>query len=138
MCPKCLGKGYYYDIGFNKAGEAVLCSGTIKLQQEMLKIINDIYKDNVFFPNWGSELHNLIGTKLSKTPGLKAKWMVVQCLDYLRTLQLTANEQFGNMTTDEVLQGIESIEITNLGVGYDIDCTITNMSNEILGQTILL
>lgn len=138
LCPKCGGKGYYYDIFFDQAGKPQLTTGSIKLQQEMLKMINDIKGDNVFFPRWGSELHNLVGQKITKTPGIKAKWMVVQCLEYLRTLQLVANKQFENLTDDEILLGIEQINLTNFVTGYNIDVTISNISNEILEQSILL
>ena len=137
-CPKCGGKGYYYDISYDLQGQAKLVTGTIKLQQEMLKIINDVRGNNLFFLRWGSELHDSIGTKRDKLTGSKLQVMVRMSLEYLRHLQLSQQEEYGNMTNDEVLLGVESIDIKDYVVGYDIDVTIKNTSNEILNQAILL
>jgi hypothetical protein len=137
-CPKCLGKGYYYDIAFDKAGQAVLATGSIKLQQEMLKIINDVKGDNPFFERWGSELHDLIGQKSTKLTSPKLQLMIRTSLEYLRFLQCEESDTYNNMTMDEILLGVESIKVDNYYVGYDVSVVIKNTSNEILEQTILL
>ncbi len=137
-CPKCRGKGYYYDIDYDLQGKAKLITGTLKLQQECLKIINDVKGDNPFFLRWGSELHDLIGTKQDKLTNSKLQMMVIMALDYLRHVQLEQQETYQNMSTDEILLGVESVQSKNYVVGYDIDVTLKNASNEILNQSILL
>ena len=67
-CPLCRGKSYYKDIAFDNSGKAVLCTGEIKLQQEVLKIMDDPKGGNKFHPNWGDELianhsHAYLGSK---------------------------------------------------------------------------
>ena len=137
-CPKCGGKGYYYDITYDLQGHANLITGTMKLQQEMLKIINDVKGNNPFYLRWGCELHGLIGTKQDKLTGSKLQLMVRMSLEYLRHLQLAQQEEYKNMSNDEILLGVESMDVKNYLVGYDIDVTIKNTSNEILNQSILL
>lgn len=137
-CPKCLGNGYYYDIAFDNSGQAVLATGTIKLQQEMLKIINDVKGNNLFFPRWGSELHGFIGQKATKLDNAKMQLMITTSLEYLRFLQCEESDTYRNMSTDEILLGVESMNIVNYVVGYDVSVTIKNNSNSILTQTILL
>ena len=137
-CPKCGGKGYYYDITYDLQGHANLITGTMKLQQEMLKIINDVKGNNPFYLRWGCELHGLIGTKQDKLTGSKLQLMVRMSLEYVRHLQLAQQEEYKNMSNDEILLGVESMDVKNYLVGYDIDVTIKNTSNEILNQSILL
>ena len=137
-CPKCRGNGYYYDIFYDASGAAILVTGTIKLQQEMLKIINDIKGNNIFFPMWGSELHGWIGQKGSKLTQNKLQLMIRLSLDYLRALQYEQQEAYNNMTNDEILLGVESMDIIDYMVGYDVSVTIKNMSDEIIGDTIYL
>lgn len=138
LCPKCLGKGYYYDIHFDESGQAVLATGTIKLQQEMLKIINDVKGDNLFYTKFGSEIHDFVGQKSTKLTSNKLEFMIRQSLEYLRALQLAENDEYNNMNYDEILLGVESINIQQYLVGYDVAVTIKNTSNEILSQTILI
>ena len=61
LCPKCRGKNYYKDIAFDNNGHAILCDKEIKLQQEVLKIVDD--------PKFGNKFHQLwkISKKKSKT-----------------------------------------------------------------------
>jgi hypothetical protein len=136
MCPKCFGKGYYYDISFDSTGNPILATGTIKLQQEVLKIINDVRGNNLFFERWGSTIHDIIGSKMTNMPMAKCEMAVRMCLDYLKTLQQMEHEMYDNMTSDEILLDVESINSTQFSRGYDIAVTIKNQSNEIYDQTI--
>ena len=137
-CPKCGGKGYYYDISYDLNGHAKLVTGTIKLQQEMLKIINDVKGNNIFFKRWGSELHDLIGKKKTRLTNSKLQIMIRTSMEYLKYLQLAENKDYANMTSDEILLGVENIKVEDYVVGYDVNVTIKNQSSEILDQTILL
>ena len=59
-------------------------------------------------------------------------------LEYLQLLQQSAHSEYENFSSDEILLGIESIEMQSYVVGYDMRVTLKNQSNDILGQTILL
>ena len=137
-CPKCGGVGYYYDISYDNQGQAKLVTGTVKLQQEVLKIINDEKGNNIFFERWGSELHNLIGTKKTKLTNSKVQMMIITSLEYLQLLQNQENNLYKNMSQDEILLGIKDINVDDYNVGFDVSVTIENQSNEILNQTVLL
>lgn len=138
MCPKCQGKGYYYDITFDFSGNPVLATGTIKLQQEMLKIINDVKGNNRYFPDWGSTVHDIIGSKITNMPAAKCEIAVRMSLEYLKLLQLAQNETYGNMTQDEIMLDVDNIVITQFDRGYDLDVTIKNQEQEIFNQSIYL
>lgn len=137
-CPKCLGKGYYYDIEFDLQGQAKLITGTQKLQQEVLKIINDERGNNLYFSRWGSEIHNLIGSKQDRLTNSRLQIMVRMSLEYLQLLQQSAQTEYENFSSDEILLGVENIEMQSYVVGYDMKVTLKNKSNDILEQTILL
>ena len=135
-CPKCLSKGYYYDIGFDTTGKAVLTTGSIKLQQEVLKAMHDIRGDNLFFPRYGSGIHDFIGRKATVLDRMKIDLDVRMTLDYLRQLQLAAQRQFGNFTEDEVLLGVNAVNIDQITTGYNVGVEITNVGDEVYSQEI--
>lgn len=139
LCPKCYGKSYYLDVHFDINGEAVLTNGSIKLQQEMLKVILDQKYMNAFHPRWGSELNSIIGSKNANINKSKLEMIVRMALEYLKGVQVNTNNRFHNLTDEEVLQIIEYIEITPIGpTGYNVDVTISNTAGEILHQSIIL
>ena len=138
LCPKCKGTGYYYDITFDVSGNPVLATGTIKLQQEMLKIINDVRGNNQYFERWGSTIHNIIGMKTVNMPAAKCEMAVRMSLEYLRLLQLIENDEYKNMTDDEILLDVESVQTDQFDRGYNLHVTIKNQSEEILDQSIYL
>lgn len=138
LCPKCLGSGYYYDVAFDANGRAVLATGTIKLQQEVLKCINDVKGDNIFFENWGSEVHDVVGRKETRLTSAKLEMMILQALEYLRYLQADENDVYANMTSDEILLGVKEVSIDRYAVGYDVGVTFVNTSDDLLSQTILI
>lgn len=139
LCPKCYGKNYYLDIHFDINGETVLTEGSIKLQQEMLKIILDKKYMNAFHPRWGSEIDSIIGTKNINIGKAKLEVIIRMALEHLKSIQISSNTTFKNFTDDEILKLIEHVEITPLGpVGYNVDVTITNISGEVLHQSITL
>lgn len=138
LCPRCLGKGYYYDISFDEAGKAITTSGQIKLQQEVLKIINDIRGDNPFFPDWGSGIHDYIGSKASKLDRMKIGYDVRMTLEYLRELQVDAREKYNNMADNEIIQNVLSVDVDQIIMGYDVDVKFSNIQEEIYEQAIEL
>ena len=113
-CPKCYDKGYYYDIYFDEAGQSVLTSGTLKLQQEILKILIDKKGENVFDTEWGSDLYDMGGFKNLNINKAKAEMFIIQALDYLKSLQVGENFVYDNFSVDEVLSDIKSLDIIPL------------------------
>ena len=137
-CPKCLSKGYYYDISFDATGKAVTVGGTIKLQQEVLKAMHDIRGDNIFFPNYGSGIHDFIGRKATVTDTMKMDYDLRRTLEYLRQLQNLAARTYGNMSDDEVIKDVDSVDIQRFLTGYAVSVKFSNVSNETYDQQIEL
>jgi hypothetical protein len=137
MCPRCYSKGYYLDICFDSAGLAVTSTGSIKLQQEMLKVLMDEKYKNVFHPQWGSEIYLLPGSKNVAISKTKLEVMVRRALEYLKTVQTNEYHQYGNLTPEEILDQIEYIEIKKLGpTGWQLYIMVSNSVSEIYAQTI--
>lgn len=138
-CPRCYGKGYYVDIYFDTTGEAVLATGNIKLQQEILKIMIDQKYLNQFHPNWGSELNNSVGVKNLSITKVKLELVVRKTLEYLKNVQMNENNTWKNMTAEEILDKIEFIEIVPLGPdGFYVSVTLSNVAQEIMIQSITI
>jgi hypothetical protein len=138
-CPRCYGKGYYLDIHFDNSGQAVLTTGSLKLQQEILKVIMDEKYKNVFHPLWGSELHDLPGSKNLRITRVKIEMAVRSAIEYLKNVQLAEYAEFKNLTTEEILDQILYIEVTPLGpTGYSVNVVISNSVGELMSQTITI
>lgn len=139
MCPKCYGKGYYFDINFDNSGEAVLTENSIKLQQEMLKVIIDKKFQNVYHPTWGSEFDYLIGSKNVNINKNKMELIIRSALEHLKAVQSSNNKNFKNLTDSELLNEIEYIEIKSSGpTEIEIHVTISNVLGEIFEQSIII
>lgn len=140
LCPRCYGKGYYIDIFFDINGQAILSSESIKLQQEVLKIMIDKKYSNVFHPEWGSEIDSsFIGTKNLSINKTKVELLVRNALDLLKNIQMTENQKWSNMTEQEILDNIDYIEVTPLNkTGYYIEVIISNSAGETMTQSIVL
>lgn len=137
LCPKCYGKGYYFDIYFDEKGEAVLSEDEIKLQQEMLKIIIDHKYDNLFHEEWGSQLHSLIGSKNNEITKNKIKVLARQAMEYLQKVQYTEYKNNGTLKDTELIKSIESVDVKELGpTGYLITILVKNVSGKVYEQSI--
>lgn len=139
LCPKCYGKGYYFDIYFDLNGQTVTTTKSIKLQQEMLKVIIDQKYTNDFHVNWGSELQGLIGKKKLSNIIPKLEMAIRNALIHLKSTQESNNNDFNNMNDSEILDVINYIEILPLGAtGYKVNVYVTNKIGEIIEEQFIL
>lgn len=137
LCPKCYGKGYYFDVYFDNVGEIITSEDEIKLQQEMLKVIIDHKFNNLFHEDWGSQLHNLIGSKNNEITKNKIKMLARQAEEYLQKVQINEYRQFNNLNEKEIIKDIVSVDIKRVGeTGYLITILIKNVADNIFEQTI--
>ena len=138
-CPRCYGNGYYLDVHIDNVGNAVLTTGEIKLQQEMLKIILDEKYKNLFHPQWGSELSGRVGTKNVNINKVKIEIMVRKALEYLKGVQMEQNALYQNLNPDEILDEIVDVIVSDIGrTGYSIKVTVSNAVKEIYTQTLYI
>jgi len=66
-CPRCNGKGEYFDVQFDATGDFMLVDRSRRLVQDVKKALLDQLGTNTEDPNWGSELHN---ARLLRDPNL--------------------------------------------------------------------
>lgn len=138
-CPRCYGKNYYYDMCFDNEGKIVTASGSIKLQQEVLKIMNDKKEGNIFFPEWGNIIASgkIIGTKNLDTTSQKLKMIIYETLQYLKNVQINNQIIFNNMMENEIIEEIDEIRVISMPpLGYRIEVRFTNAVGEIYEQVI--
>lgn len=139
VCPRCYGKSYYIDIHFDENGTTVLAQGSIKLQQEILKIIIDKKFENPFHPEWGCEKDKLTGSKNLQMNKVRLEVIIRQALDHLKNVQVNEFNIRKTLTEEEILNKIDFIEILTLKPdGYFININILNSVNEIITQSFLL
>lgn len=138
-CPRCYGKGYYFDIYF-EGRKPVLAEGSIKLQQELLKILIQEKGENVFHPEWGNDINErIIGTKNLNITRTKIEFLLKQTIEYLKAIQLSENYIWDNMNENEIIDQISSIEVIPLDkTGYYVKIQLSNSAGEIIGQTFTL
>lgn len=137
LCPKCLGKGYYLDCCFDKKGGAITAQDDIKLQQEILKIIIDNKKGNLFHEEWGSLVTTLIGSKNNEITKNRLKVLVRQAEEYLQRVQLIEFEEHKQLNEKEIISAIESVDVQNISpTGYLVTVRIANEVGDIYEQSV--
>lgn len=141
-CPLCNGFGLYYDICFDREGQVITCSKSTKLQQEVLKIINDKKFANKFHKEWGNMLINIvdngiIGKKNLPNTKEKIKMIIYKTLEYLKSLQVNNQIVFKNMNDEEILKNILDIQVTPINnIGYEISISFDDLAGNIYTQKI--
>ena len=139
MCPRCLGKGYYLDIVFDYGGAAVVTGGGIKLQQEVIKVLLDERGSDLFFPKWGSEIHDFIGKKKSTVTKSRLEMAVRRAIEYLKQVQEYEAEGNSSMTDAEIIQNIEYVYLEPLSVtAWKVTVGVSNVANEYYEYSITL
>ena len=89
-CPRCYGRDFYFDIHFDDMGQAVLAGGTLKLQQELMKISIEEKGSNPFHALWGSDVKTMKDLVVKIMPnGADNKASIIAWISYW-PLSLTA------------------------------------------------
>lgn len=131
-CPRCYGKNYYFDIFFDSQGKAVLSEGTLKLQQELMKVTLEEKGSNVFFDNWGNEVRErMIGQKNNPAAQSKVELLIRDCINHLKGVQIGNQNLYQNMDSEEILATIDSVNVIKTSqVGYDVEVVVTSQAGE--------
>ena len=139
LCPKCYGKGYYFDICFDKNGDAITSSDDIKLQQEMLKVLIDEKFSNPFHSDWGSQITKMIGSKNTDITKNKVKVLVRQAEEYLQKIQIIEYSEHHNLNEKEMIEEITSVNIEGVGpTGFLVNVLLKNVAEDVLTDMIEL
>lgn len=139
-CPRCYGKGYYFDIFFDKRGIAVTATKSQKLLQECLKVLIEERLGNKFHPKWGCDVKQRVGKKnLGNIELFKVELAVRDAIDHLRNLQLNNQILYMNMHEEEIIHSIEKIGVKKDGpTGYNVDIVLASNVGEVITYTIKL
>lgn len=137
-CTKCYGKNFYFDISFGPSGEAVTADSSMKLLQELIKIILEDKEGNAFHPNWGCDVSKRIGTK-KRGPAdkFKVEMSVRSAIDYLRSVQENNQLLKRNMRPEEMIVGISSIKVEeDSATGYNVYVEVLSKAGEIIAYNV--
>ncbi|MNY21802.1 hypothetical protein D3C86_1553720 [compost metagenome] len=137
-CTKCYGKNFYFDISFDASGQAVTADNSMKLLQELIKIILEDKEGNAFHPNWGCDIAKRIGTK-KRGPAdkFKVEMSVRSAIDYLKSVQENNQLLKRNMRPEEMIVGISSITVEeDSSTGYNVYVEVLSKAGEIIAYNV--
>lgn len=131
-CPRCNGRGYYLDLMFDSSGDAITTGGIIKMQQECIKVLLDQRSSDLFYPQWGSEIHSFIGKKNTVTVRSRLEMCIRRAIERLKNIQENEAAINDNVSDSEIIQKIEYILLEPVSV-TDWRCVIaiSNKTDEI-------
>lgn len=137
-CPRCYGKNFYFDVHFDDKGGAVTASNSVKLLQEILKILIEDRGDNLFHQEWGCDVEQRIGKKKrGAMEKFRVELSVRIAVDHLRKIQLQNQYTYQNMNSDEIIESIDSISIEEDGpTGYIIAIEAISQIGEVIAYTV--
>jgi len=134
ICPRCNGRGWYWDIHFEKniktpdaLSYPVLIRGRAKLKQEVRKYLTTVIGDNKLYPQYGIGYQDFIGKKITDTTRTMLEVTTLSGLNYLRTLYIQyvpPSEQFS------VIDNMEVIYDQNSLTAFFINATLVSMDEE--------
>lgn len=109
-CPRCLGKGYYYDILINQDGFIDSVQGVSKLGQELEKITITQIGENIFHISYGTIVNEVFGELT--IPGREAllRQSIISAVYRLKTLQQLELENGGQFTPAELIDSVDKID----------------------------
>ena len=128
-CPRCNGRGWYMDIMFDPAGDAIATGGAIKMQQECIKVLFDQKHSDLFYPNWGSEIHDFIGKKNTTAIRSRLEMCIRRAIERLKAIQEHEALTNASVTDSEIIKNIEYIYLEPVSV-TDWHCKIA-ISNKL-------
>jgi len=116
-CPRCLGKGFYFDIKFSPGGDIITINEEEKLLQELVKVILTSKGNNPYHKEFGSVVSDSIG--MLQEEGFreaKLKQSIIEAvlrLKYLQRERITMGYKFSLKELIDKIQKIEIYEIEN-------------------------
>ena len=118
-CPKCFGQKIINDESFSKLGKAIMVQNEEKLMQEIKKGISTELGSNPFHDWIGTQIYQMIGTKVYNVEIIKSK-IIYEISKYLEQYLDVQIQQYNyqSVTNREAFLKVLSIEVDPQ---YDID-----------------
>jgi len=113
-CPKCHGKGDYYDLVWNAtSGEVSKVEDLSLLQELAVKAVLTSKGDNIYHPSYGTAITDSVAAPSSSVDAVARliEQQVVQALGGVRFRQDQQLEIGQVMTDDELIRAISGIEV---------------------------
>jgi len=113
-CPKCLGTQFVDDMVFDDRNEIQQVTGAPLLIQEVEKAIVTTKNTNKYYPWVGTKLKKLVGSKISDFAILAQEIQtdIRNSLENLKSQQLAHQALNPLVTSDEVLNSVEKVDVT--------------------------
>lgn len=112
-CPVCSGSGLYFDLVLTQVADFSTVNGINKLIQGVTHLLSSQegqYSDYGYV-DYGSRVKKFIGSKnLSET---RAKFQILKDLQYYTAVKEQQNRLYNNITADEIIEDVVSIETVN-------------------------
>lgn len=141
-CPRCLSKGYYYDILINQDGLIAQVQGVSKLGQELEKITITQVGENTFHISYGTVVNEVFGELT--VPGREAllRQSIINAIYRLKTLQQLELENGGQFPSAELIDRIDKIDFFTTGdprqIGYRVYVITVSGTATITEGTIII
>ena len=126
ICPRCNGRGWYYDFHFSKndaftnaATNPVTVRSRAKFRQETTKFLMTVMGDNIFHPLYGIGYFDFIGTKINDSTEDLLRIATINGLEYLRAL-FVQQKTYQDVGAEEVFTYISDLQVT-----YDLSAPTT-------------
>ena len=114
-CPRCLGKGYFYDVRFDAGGLIPQVWDETKLMQELEKITLTDF--NPFHPEYGAKLKRRIGqVSRDELRAIVKRDLLAAVYNLIKYQKAEASKgtQNGYFSSRELIDRVEKVEITEL------------------------
>ena len=143
-CPRCLGKGFYFDIKFSPGGDIFLVNEVEKLLQELVKITLTSKGTNPFHGEYGSYVSDSIGKlQVKEFREGRLKQSIMDAVLRLRYLQREGIERGYKFSLKELIDKVENIEIYEIAgnptqLGFKVKVTNVEGATAILQGSVSL
>lgn len=128
-CPKCVGTKFLDDIKYNSSGDITQVKDEFLLLQSVEKYIVTNLRSNRFHDWIGTNLHNLVGTKILDVEQLRNKVVdeINLSVEKLKDIQrqmvstgrpVSAGELFGNLISIDLTQDFDDLSIVSVTVRF--------------------
>jgi hypothetical protein len=132
-CPKCLNVKAIDDLQINGEGDIEMVSKEILLLQQVEKIITTKLSSNVFHSWYGTDLHSLIGTKISDRQLLntRIREQIGTAIEKFRTVQKQMQASGRKFDSGELFGSLIKVDIeeTEDPTMILVTVTFTSQSN---------
>jgi hypothetical protein len=135
-CPRCLGRGYYFDIKFDGQGKTIVLSKEDKLAQSLEKIL--ITEINLFHPEYAANLPKWLGKLAFNEIKELIKYDIVNAVGRIKAYQDSFPGTFSSRASIATLDSIDVYEVEVGSLQYNVSITtVSGQQMNIKGELVL-